>query len=518
MGPRGDLSDERVSEMRQLMDAVIRGLLGVAMLWGLGTLVSTLGVVSSWAQEELPRESDYYRIENVPIPDWAYLEVGAIEWLPDQRLAVSSRRGDIVMFHDVLKSEASEITASLYASGLHEVLGLAWREDGLYATQRGEVTRLLDENLDGKADRFDTVSDGWQINGDYHEYAFGSKFDAQGNIWIVLCLTGSFTSDNPYRGWAVRVAADGTMTPTCSGLRSPGGVGFNAEGDVFYTDNQGPWNGTCALKHLRPGSFQGNPEGNRWYSMTEALGARPADPVSGSRIMVEADRIPELEPPAVLFPYKKMGQSASGIACDTTGGFGPFRNQLFVGDQTFSTVMRVSLEKVQGHYQGACFPFLEGFGSGSLALQFAPDGSLFVGGTARGWGSRGGKEYSLDRVRWTGKVPFEVLEMRAKPDGFELTFTEPVDAKTAGDPASYSLPTYTYVYQSGYGSPEVDQVECRIERAEVSEDRRTVRLHVDRLHRGHVHELHLDALRSATGLPLLHPVGYYTLNYIPESE
>jgi hypothetical protein len=135
---------------------------------------------------------------------------------------------------------------------------------------------------------------------------------------------------------------------------------------MFYTDNQGPWNGTSKLQHLEPGKFVGHPGGNRWYELTDALGKRPADPKSGSRMMVEAKRIPELLPPAIYFPYKKMGQSASGIACDTTGGkFGIFKNQMFVGDQTHSTVMRVDLEKVQGHYQGACFPFRAGFGSGS---------------------------------------------------------------------------------------------------------------------------------------------------------
>ncbi|MFO0842878.1 MAG: hypothetical protein U0797_10855 [Gemmataceae bacterium] len=58
-------------------------------------------------------------------------------------------------------------------------------------------------------------------------------------------------------------------------------------------------------------------------------------------------------PPAVSFPYGKMGQSASGLDCDLSGGkFGPFERQLFVGDQTHSTVMRVFLEKVNGRYQG----------------------------------------------------------------------------------------------------------------------------------------------------------------------
>ena len=122
----------------------------------------------------------------------------------------------------------------------------------------------------------------------------------------------------------MRVTQEGELIPTCSGIRSPGGIGANAEGDLFYTDNQGPWNGTCSLKWLRKGSFQGHPGGNRWYEETDAIGPRPVEPKSGSRIMTEAARIPEFEPPAILFPYKKMGQSASGITCDTTGGkFGP---------------------------------------------------------------------------------------------------------------------------------------------------------------------------------------------------
>ena len=97
------------------------------------------------------------------------------------------------------------------------------------------------------------------------------------------------------------------------------------------------------------------------------------------------------------------------------GKFGPFEKQMFVCDQSASTVMRVFLEKVNGRYQGVCFPFRQGFASGNLALLQAPSGSLFVGGTNRGWGSRGPKPYSLERLDWTGKVPFEVLEMKASP-------------------------------------------------------------------------------------------------------
>lgn len=107
--------------------------------------------------------------------------------------------------------------------------------------------------------------------------------------------------------------------------------------------------------------------------------------------------------------------------------------------------------------------------------------------------------------------------MHAKHDGFELTFTKPVDPKAAGNPESYRMPTYTYIFQASYGSPEVDHIESKITKAEVSSDNKSVRLYVDKLHEGHVHELHMDGVLSSESVPLLHKEAYYTLNYIPES-
>lgn len=476
-------------------------------------------LTAAFALAAEPGENDYYRLTTFSIPSDAVLEVGALELLPDGRLAVATRRGEIWLVDRPFDVDPAQMGWRRFAHGLHEVLGLAYRDGWLYVTQRCDVSRLRDRDGDDLADAFEVVNDDWEISGDYHEYAFGSKFDKEGNVWVVLCLTGSFSSNCKYRGWCLRITPEGKMIPTCSGIRSPGGIGANALGDMFYTDNQGPWNGTCALKHLQPGKFVGHPGGFAWYDLPEAkaaMGPRPREPQTKSRFLTEAAKIPEFVPPAILFPYKKMGQSASGVACDVSQGkFGPFAGQLFVGDQTHSTVMRCFLEKVDGCYQGACFPFREGFGSGTLAL--LPSGrSMFVGGTNRGWGSRGTKPYALERIDWTGRSPFEIHEMRAKPDGFELTFTQAVDPRSAGDARSYSLETYTYIYQADYGSPEVDHTTPTITAASVSADGKTVRLIVDGLQLGHVHELRAAGVTSADGAPLLHKEAYYTLNRIPQ--
>src|SRR5206468_2983136 len=124
---------------------------------------------------------------------------------------------------------------------------------------------------------------------------------------------------------------------------------------------------------------------------------------------------------------------------------------------------------------------------------------------SRGWGSRGPRSFAVERLVWTGQVPFEIREMRARPDGFGLAFTRPVDPEAAGKAESYGLKTFTYIYQSSYGSPEVDATTPRITGVAVAEDRLSVRLTVEGLREGHVHDLTARGVRSAEGQALLHP-------------
>jgi glucose/arabinose dehydrogenase len=479
-------------------------------------LTATVGAQDKKKADKADTEDDYYKLLRFEIPPGQVLEAGAIEIMPDGKVAVGTRRGEIWMIDNAYADDPTQAKFTRYAHGLHEILGLAQKDGWLYVVHRPDVTRIKDTNGDGKADVFEVVTEGWEINGDYHEYAFGSQFDKEGNMWITLCLTGSFNSNSKFRGWAGKVTPEGKFVPTTSGVRSPGGLGFDAEGNLFMSDNQGPWNGACCLKQITVGGFVGHPDSFKWYKEPEAkyLGPAPEVPKSGSRIHIEAKRIPQYFPPSVIFPYGPMGQSASGIGCDLSGGkFGPFQKQLFVGDQTHSTVMRVSMEKIKGRWQGACYPFRQGFGSGNVPVRFGKDGSLFVGGTNRGWGSRGGKPFAIERLAWTGKVPFEIHEMKLKPDGFELTFTKPVDPATAGKIESYAMKTFTYIFQASYGSPEVDATTPKITKVEVAPDNKSVRLWVDGLQEGHIHDLTANGVRSAEGQPLLHPKAYYTLNY-----
>lgn len=458
--------------------------------------------------------SPYLR-EPIPLPPGETMELGSIALMPEKKIAVTTRRGDVWICSGAYEKDLSKVTWTKFAEGLHEPLGAFWKDGSLFLTQRPEVTRLQDTDNDGRADVFETINSGWGINGDYHEYAFGSPPDKDNNIWVVLCLTGSGGASSDWRGWAMRITPDGKMIPTCSGIRSPGGIGLNADGDVFYTDNQGPWNGSSSLKWLKPGSFQGNPTGNKYHKLANL--PAPPEPTTDSRIVTEREKLPDFVPPAVILPHAKVGQSPTGIAADKSGGkFGPWKNQLYIGEQTHSEIQRVSLEKVNGLYQGAVFKFLDGFQSGIIPLVLDNEtGHLFAGGSSRGWASRGGKSFTFERVTWTGEIPFEILSMNAEPDGFTLHFTEPVSG-TAADPASYSMDAWTYIYQSKYGSPEVDQSTPKITSATLSSDKKSVRLKIDGLIKGHVHHLTAKEVKSTSGKSLWHPEAWYTLNEIPE--
>ena len=305
-----------------------------------------------------------------------------------------------------------------------------------------------------------------------------------------------------------------------SGLRSPAGVEDSAErATLFFTDNQGEWCGASKLSHLEYGDYHGHPWGIDSSDLPEWEFPHPGENPDGILMPEAAKVVPRFKMPAVWFPRDKMGRSPAGMVWDRSHGkFGPFAGQCFVADQYSSEVMRVFLEVVNGHWQGVGFPFRRNLDCGIVRVAWGADDSMFCGQTNRGWGSVGNRTHGLQRLVWTGETPFEVLEMRARPDGFELVFTEPVDPETAGDAASYSMQSYTYRFHSTYGSDEVDLGEPEVSVTEVSADGRTVVLAVDALRAGYVHELHLEGVRSADGRPLLHDVGYYTLVEIPTGE
>lgn len=470
-------------------------------------------------------EDESYPAATIPVPEAIVLEVGGLDVMPDGRAVVCTRRGDVYIVSRVNEAQPFHATYKLFATGLHEPLGVAvgrrnmgpgWRASrdqvAVYCVQRGELTRLVDTDGDDRADLYETVSADWGVSGNYHEFAFGPKFDDNGNAWVTLNVgfcDSLGKSVVPYRGWGLLVSPDGKMTPMASGLRSPNGIGLVPIGNeilAMYADNQGDYVGTNRLQVMAPGSWLGHPSGLRW---------RPN--------WNQGDATPERQKASMWLPYRKMGQSVADIVVDDTGGkFGPFAGQVFCGDQTLATIMRVAFEKVtdtdgKSFYQGACFPFREGLDCGVNRLAFDNTGAMLIGETDRGWGSVGRRRYGLQRIAFTGKVPFEILTMQAAPDGFVITFTEDVNPSAAADLNSYKFSSYSYNYHARYGSDETNTKQVAVKSATLLSPR-VVRVVLDDMRsggEGFVYELNAEGVKNAAGRQLVHKDAYYTMQLLP---
>jgi len=494
--------------------------------------------------QESAKEEDFFKISKIHSPEGLVLEVGGLCTMPDGNLAVTTRRGDVYI---VENPTSIKPYFRKFASGLHEVLGIAYKSGSLYVVQRGELTRLHDSNMDGKADVFETIY-AWPISGNYHEYSYGPKIAPDGSFFVTLNLgfgdvwwhAESFV---PWRGWALHIFEDGRMEPWAAGMRSPCGLSM-IDDELFYTDNQGDWVGSGSIMPLKKGAFMGHPGSLVWTSMPnsplkltredmyakvnprieydkEGNPVKPENNVNEKFMtLMEAKKTtPELQMPAVWLPHGILGISNSEIVKIPQGAFGQFEGQLLVGDQGQSMISRVYMEKVKGELQGIAWPFRSGFQSGVLRMSWANDGSLFVGETNRGWGSDGDANEGLQRLYWNRKTPFEMKTVKAMSDGFEIEFTKPIDKAAASDLSAYAVESFIYKYQAVYGSPTQNIQKCAIKGVRVAADGLKVRIVVDGLRTNYIHKITLDGIRDVeNSYSLIHSTGYYTLNNIPDGE
>jgi cytochrome c551/c552 len=406
-------------------------------------------------------------------------------------LVASLKTGELFRLTDPL-GDGRNARFDNYAGGLfQDVYGMLAGTDGLYVLHRRNLTRVLDEDGDGTADRFDRIAALPHGVADTYDYAYGLVRDKTGGF--ILSYAPYANRTMPGSGGVLCLAPGKPPREVAFGLRNPLGWCVGPEGEVFFTDNQGEWVATNKLCHLKEGGFYGfpNPE------QKEHVSASP-------------------ERPAVWIPYG-WARSINGVAFDDTGGkFGPFAGQFFLAELMFGgAIIRASVERVNGQYQGACFPFWGKGLLGPVCLAFDPRGLLYVGGiTEPGWMAQPDRG-AVFRIDYTGRIPFEMRSIHARPRGFRIVFTSAADARSASEPASYRLEKFRYEYTGAYGSPELDRATVAISRASLSSDGLAVELSTGTLEKDRVYLLSAPGVRSSGGERLVHATGAYTLNEIP---
>lgn len=487
----------------------------IAVLIAFISLFGGMGLVAAPEQGDTPA----YSVTTIMPDERAYLEVGGMDIDKQGVVYACTRRGEVWTLTDGSNWR-------LFARGLHEPLGLQCGADGeIFVLQRPELTRIVDENNDGKADLFEAISNDWHYSGNYHEFAIGLQRDDQGSFYFNLGLsyhpksTGEFgkegadwlggdkTDRGPFRGWHAKVTRDGKFIPIASGIRAPNGVGKSPKGEIFITDNQGSFVPAGAFYRPKAGAFYGHPDALRWDpKKSNWIDELKAIPYEKRLAMLDKMRTR----PVFYIPYPAMGNSCSEPTWDTSqGSFGPYENQVFIGDVQIPLIMRGTYEMVGGSYQGACYPFMRRseLGGGSNRIVFTGDGEMLVGQTARGWGQGIG----LKKITWNKIVPMEIKEVSLTKTGFDLLFTKPVNKEMATNPTTYTVTETKMQYTNVYSAKNSHQ-DLTVTKAVRSADGKTVSISLAGLTADRVYKIACSAITSETGENIEFGYAYYTAN------
>ena len=439
-------------------------------------------------------------------PSWFEPKVGGMDFLPDGRLLVSTwdPEGSVFVLDNIQESLEENnpeiITVRRIAKGLAEPLGLKVVDGDIYVLQKQELTQLIDLNGDDIIDEYRTVCNDWKVSANFHEFAFGLVYK-EGYFYATLATAinpgGASTNPQiPDRGKVVKISRkDGSMEFIASGLRTPNGIATDQRGELFVADNQGDWLPASKILHILPG---------KWY------GSRSVD-FEGTANLTE-------KPPVMWLPQDEIGNSPSQPSYLDVG---PFKGQMIHGEVTHGGIKRIFTEEVNGQLQGVLFRFTQGLEAGVNRLVWGPDSALYIGGVGNpgNWGHVGKQWYGLQRLKYNGNPTFEMLAVRAKTDGLEIEFTEPLKVNDGHNPADYLVQQWRYVPTENYGGPKVDKKNLRISDVRISQDRKKVFLQLPGIQEGHMIYIRLKKnFVSAHENSLWTTEAWYNMNQIPDNK
>lgn len=429
---------------------------------------------------------------------------GGMAWLPDGKLFIASMSSNAAggvnasrlgVSHGYLFSgipgatSNASVTVAQVSTGYQMPSGAVVVGDSIYVLDNEEGLTKLTPATDGTYTKStlhkgalgrtpgalsDTANRTWTGGLTYKD---GFFYAVVGNALMPGGTAFGFTGTQEQRlmrgkGVIYKISLNGAVVDTfASGVRNPVAMNWGPDGTLLYTDNQGSFMPASAIFPVTEGAFYGHlksPFDNR-----------------------------KRTPPAIIFPYgsnqgggDSNNPAVARVATDMlTLRDGRFKNHMLVGVNHTTGLLRVFMEKIPdgngGHvYQGAVFPFSQGFGVGTGTgtlnvpaealpgvlpdfrsnvnrLVYGPDGHIYLGGgnspganSGGSHGFQGGEQYGLARLVPNNDTVFEIKAIRSlSATQMEVEFTEPVTAATAADFRVRqwgNLQATTTAYGSGY--------------------------------------------------------------------
>jgi len=465
------------------------------------TIAALLCATALIVQGEFAWE-DYYSVEKVQTPEGVDPQFGGLAMTKSGEMAACFHRGEVMIYNFETKKWR------LFASGLHEPLGIYAEDDGsILVIQRPELTRLKDTDGDGKADVYQTLCDDWGLSGNYHEFTFGLVKDSRGNLFISLGTAsngsgvreeirgewndaGGLTQDKflyggeygdwkelkelnkiprmyarvPYRGCVLKIKPDSRKAEVyATGTRTPNGLYMDKDDQLWVTDNQGDWVGSSKIHRIEKGGFHGHVASLLWAD----------DPVT--------DAVPSLLPTEKLEKHRikgagvfPQGDAANSITqmLGIKKGFAPVGQDdrsIIIGEMNTPRLLHYFKDEVKGVHQGGACHILDTtvIGAGNNRLLYTADEkTLYLGKTHLSWPGRPG----MKKVTYNGKPYLMAEHMKLTPEGFAIEFNSEIEK--LGKKEDYRIVSYGQDYNASYGSKKVD--EQTEELAEIKADGKTL--------------------------------------------
>ena len=381
--------------------------------------------------------TDAYVVDDFALPvdnPWRRnVRPGDIQFFRDGSGASVTLDGDVWLARG-LQQPNGPVTWTRFASGLHEPMSLAIRDDELHVFDRNGIWRLLDTNGDGEADVHELFSNAFAQTADNREFPSTLRL-APGGEFVIAKGGQEAATIGKHNGSVLKISADGrTATVLGYGFRQPQ-VGVNVRtGLVTASDQQGHYIPSTPLHIVKDRQFYG----------------------------FLSDKLPrEVYPAPIAEPLTWIPHAVNASATSQVWLFGarmgPLTDALVHIGFNNPELFRVLLNHRGSRPQAAVVSITRAFEFPPLNGSVNPaDGQLYLAGfQVLGWGTTSTRLAGLGRVRYTGAKSTLASTVVPMDKGLLLRFESALDAQKATDPRNYIVTTWHYVRTYRYGSPQL---------------------------------------------------------------
>ena len=387
-------------------------------------------------QIALSSAKDAYVIDHVGLPidnPWKRaVRTGDIQFLKDGTAVVVTLDGDVWLARGI-KDGADKVTWRRFASGLHEPMTCAIRDEQIYVFDRNGIWRLRDTNGDGEADVHELFSNAFAQTADMREFPSTIRLALKGEF--VIGKGGQeATTIGKHNGSILRISADGQKATLLGhGFRQPNLSVNPRTGLVVASDQQGQYIPSTPLHIVKEDQFYG----------------------------FLSDKLPKEKYPApIAEPLTWIPHAVNASALSQVWLFdakmGPLNDEMLQICFNQPDLLRVLWNHRGSRPQASVVSITSGFATPPLNGSVNPaDGQLYIAGfQIIGWGNTLNTLTGIERVRHTGAPSLTPREIIPTDRGILLRFDVALDPAKATNPDNYSFATWHYKRAHTYGSAQ----------------------------------------------------------------